>query len=58
MNRRVALGVIALLAVVGVGWWAAARSQLVYRLRIRVTDPTGGLRQGQPVTILLPKAAQ
>lgn len=32
------------------------RSQLVYRLRIRVTDPNAGIRQGQPVTIVLPKA--
>lgn len=32
------------------------RSQLVYRLRIRVTDPNAGIRQGQPVTIVLPQA--
>ncbi|WP_216849906.1 efflux RND transporter periplasmic adaptor subunit [Acidisoma sp. L85] len=31
------------------------RTQLVYRLRIRVTDPDSGIRQGQPVTIHLPK---
>jgi HlyD family secretion protein len=30
------------------------RTQLVYRLRIRVTDADGGLRQGMPVTIFLP----
>jgi HlyD family secretion protein len=29
------------------------RTQLVYRIRVRVTDPDGGIRQGQPVTILL-----
>lgn len=33
------------------------RSQLVYRLRIRVTHPDAAIRQGQPVTVLLPKAA-
>ena len=27
------------------------RSDLVYRLRIIVTDPDDGLRQGQPVTV-------
>ena len=27
------------------------RSQLVYRVRIRLTDPDDGIRQGQPVTI-------
>jgi len=31
------------------------RSQLVYRLRIRIQDPDDGLRQGMPVTITLPK---
>jgi HlyD family secretion protein len=30
------------------------RTQLVYRLRIRVEDADGGLRQGMPVTISLP----
>jgi HlyD family secretion protein len=30
------------------------RTQLVYRIRVRVTDPDGGIRQGQPVTIRLP----
>lgn len=30
------------------------RTQLVYRLRIRVTDADSGLRQGMPVTISLP----
>jgi len=30
------------------------RTQLVYRLRIRVTDPDAGVRQGMPVTIQLP----
>jgi len=30
------------------------RTQLVYRIRIRVTDPDSGIRQGQPVTIQLP----
>jgi HlyD family secretion protein len=30
------------------------RTQLVYRLRIRVTDPDSGVRQGMPVTIQLP----
>ena len=30
------------------------RSQLVYRLRIRIQDPDDGLRQGMPVTITLP----
>jgi HlyD family secretion protein len=29
------------------------RTQLVYRLRVRVTDADDGLRQGMPVTILL-----
>ncbi len=33
------------------------RTQLVYRLRIRVEDADAGLRQGQPVTIRLPAAA-
>lgn len=30
------------------------RTQLVYRLRIRVVDPDSGIRQGMPVTIHLP----
>jgi len=30
------------------------RTQLVYRLRIRVTDPDAGVRQGMPMTIQLP----
>jgi len=30
------------------------RTQLVYRLRIRVADPDAGVRQGMPVTIQLP----
>ncbi len=30
------------------------RTQLVYRIRVRVTDPDSGIRQGQPVTIRLP----
>jgi HlyD family secretion protein len=32
------------------------RTQLVYRIRVRVTDPDSGIRQGQPVTIRLPTA--
>jgi HlyD family secretion protein len=32
------------------------RTQLVYRIRVRVTDPDPGIRQGQPVTIQLPPA--
>lgn len=32
------------------------RSQLVYRVRVRVTDADAGIRQGQPVTIVLPAA--
>ena len=32
------------------------RSDLVYRLRIIVTDPDGALRQGQPVTVSVPGA--
>jgi HlyD family secretion protein len=32
------------------------RTQLVYRIRIRITDPDPGIRQGQPVTIRLPEA--
>ncbi len=32
------------------------RTQLVYRIRIRVENPDDGLRQGQPVTIGLPPA--
>lgn len=36
------------------------RTDLVYRLRIVVTDPDGNLRQGQPVTVMVdkPKSAQ
>ena len=30
------------------------RADFVYRVRITITDPDGGLRQGQPVTVLLP----
>jgi membrane fusion protein YbhG len=30
------------------------RTQLVYRVRVRITDPDSGIRQGQPVTIRLP----
>ncbi len=30
------------------------RTQLVYRVRVRVENPDDGLRQGQPVTVLLP----
>jgi HlyD family secretion protein len=30
------------------------RTQLVYRIRVRITDPDAGIRQGQPVTIRLP----
>lgn len=30
------------------------RTQLVYRLRIRIEDPDDGIRQGMPVTISLP----
>lgn len=30
------------------------RTQLVYRIRIRMTDADSGIRQGQPVTIQLP----
>jgi membrane fusion protein YbhG len=29
------------------------RTQLVYRIRVRITDPDSGIRQGQPVTIRL-----
>ncbi len=32
------------------------RTQLVYRLRIRIEDPDDGIRQGMPVTIGLPAA--
>lgn len=32
------------------------RTQLVYRLRIRVTDPDAAIRQGMPITIHLPAA--
>lgn len=34
----------------------ALRADLVYRLRIIVDDPDDGLRQGQPVTVLIPAA--
>jgi HlyD family secretion protein len=34
------------------------RTQLVYRIRVRITDPDSGIRQGQPVTLLLPEAAR
>ena len=33
------------------------RADLVYRLRIIVSDPDGALRQGQPVTVSIPTAA-
>lgn len=33
------------------------RTQLVYRLRIRIEDPDTALRQGMPVTVHLPPAA-
>lgn len=33
------------------------RTQLVYRIRVRIENPDGGLRQGQPVTIRLGAAA-
>jgi HlyD family secretion protein len=29
------------------------RTQLVYRIRVRITDPDSAIRQGQPVTIRL-----
>jgi membrane fusion protein YbhG len=32
------------------------RTQLVYRLRIRIENPDDGLRQGMPITIRLPTA--
>jgi HlyD family secretion protein len=32
------------------------RTRLVYRVRIVVDDPDGGLRQGMPVTVRLPLA--
>jgi len=37
---------------------ADLRTDLVYRLRIVVTDPDEGLRQGQPVTVSIAKAAK
>lgn len=37
---------------------ADLRTDLVYRLRIVVTDPDDGLRQGQPVTVSIAKAAK
>lgn len=33
------------------------RADLVYRLRLVVSDPQGDLRQGQPVTVIIPAAA-
>jgi HlyD family secretion protein len=33
------------------------RTDLVYRVRLTVADPRGDLRQGQPVTVLVPAAA-
>ncbi|MGD9665221.1 MAG: HlyD family efflux transporter periplasmic adaptor subunit, partial [Novosphingobium sp.] len=30
------------------------RTDLVYRIRVIVSDPDDGLRQGQPVTVILP----
>ncbi|HUQ13416.1 MAG TPA: HlyD family efflux transporter periplasmic adaptor subunit, partial [Novosphingobium sp.] len=30
------------------------RADLVYRMRLTVSDPRGELRQGQPVTVTLP----
>jgi membrane fusion protein YbhG len=33
------------------------RTQLVYRLRIRVENPDAAIRQGMPVTIRLPQAS-
>jgi len=33
------------------------RADLVYQVRITVTDPDGGLRQGQPVTVTIPNSA-
>ncbi len=33
------------------------RADLVYRLRLTVTDPKGELRQGQPVTVLVPTSS-
>lgn len=35
-----------------------ARTQLVYRVRIVVTDPDAGLRQGMPVTVTFDKAGE
>jgi HlyD family secretion protein len=34
----------------------ALRTQLVYRLRVIVSDPDELLRQGQPVTVAVPDA--
>lgn len=34
------------------------RTDLVYRLRLTVDDPRGDLRQGQPVTVIVPAAGQ
>ncbi|MEO8206004.1 MAG: secretion protein HlyD, partial [Chthoniobacterales bacterium] len=31
------------------------RTMLVYRLRVVVSDPDPGLRQGMPVTVQIPK---
>jgi HlyD family secretion protein len=36
---------------------AAARTQLGYRLRIRINDPDDAIRQGMPVTIRLPNGS-
>jgi HlyD family secretion protein len=33
------------------------RTQLVYRIRVRIADPDDGIRQGQPVTIDLPESS-
>lgn len=33
------------------------RTDLVYRIRLTVTDPKGDLRQGAPVTVIVPTAA-
>lgn len=34
------------------------RTDLVYRVRLTVNDPRGDLRQGQPVTVIVPASAQ
>ncbi|MBS0476320.1 MAG: secretion protein HlyD, partial [Proteobacteria bacterium] len=33
------------------------RTDLVYRVRLTVNDPRGDLRQGAPVTVILPDSA-